>query len=138
MVYNCKNHFKICAYSFFTMGCLFVAACENEVHYDSMILNIPYHEARKVIIQNGWKPLPQDRDDYDDLSSISRFLDMGYVEVDACSGTGKGYCKFYFTNENGTFLSIITQEAPVKGFDPDIDNTNGAIVVSYSIDDAVD
>jgi len=66
---------------------------------------------------------------------INNFHSYGFYEVRACSGTGKGYCDFIFTNESGAFLRVITQEHPVKGFNPSIDNKDNAIVVSYSIDD---
>ena len=62
----------------------------------SLIMNMPYLEARKIILADGWRPVisktPEEVMGFHALN----FRELGYMEVDACSGTGKGYCSFYF------------------------------------------
>ncbi len=65
---------------------------------------------------------------------VPHFRALGYAEVEACSGSGMGYCKFNFQNEKGLFLRVITQEAPFKGYSSSLDEIDGAIVVNYGVD----
>lgn len=101
------------------------------------MLNIPYREARKVILENGWMPAKIKRDEYG-MSGISHYLDLGYTEVDACSGTGKGYCRFVFQNDLGLFMEVTTQEAPFAGDRVDIEDWDDAVVIYYGITDKID
>lgn len=66
-----------------------------------------------------------------------RFRHLGYREVDDCSGTGKGYCRFVFQNNLGLFLIVTTQEAPLAGDREGIKNWDGVVVVDYGITDKV-
>ena len=105
-----------------------------------MILNLPYHEARSIILERGWQPVPQEMTmPFEDRGiRINNFHKQGFFEVAVCSGTGMGYCQFYFTNKHGVFLKVITRETPVKGFDPDMNNRNGAVVIGYYIDEVME
>lgn len=95
---------------------------------------MPYSEARQVILLSGWMPVPNTAPDEEVGVRVPHFRELGYVEVDACSGTGMGYCKFIFQNEKGLFLSVITQEAPLGGNSSGLGDGGGAIVVNYSVD----
>lgn len=101
----------------------------------SLLLNLPYSEARKIILLNGWQPVSVERN-YDDEHNISRFLKLGYVEVDTCSGTGKGYCRFVFQNDAGLFMEVTTQEIPLRREGKTAVATEGEdFVINYGITD---
>lgn len=73
-------------------------------------MNMNYHDARKVILQNGWAPakgLPS----YDEISAVAHhFRNLGYDEVDDCAGAGStSPCLFYFQNPKGEYLKIGTE-----------------------------
>lgn len=72
------------------------------------------------------------------MYSISHYLDLGYTEVDACSGTGKGYCRFVFQNDLGLFMEVTTQEAPFAPGKVDNEDWDGAVVIYYGITDKID
>lgn len=65
----------------------------------------PYAEVRQALINAGWQPVthsylsPSDRD---------RAERSGYPELQACSGTGLGFCSFIFSAANGQKLRVIT------------------------------
>jgi hypothetical protein len=55
----------------------------------------PINQAREALIANGWKPL----ENPDDLAADSRELALsqhGVIEVSSCSGTGFGFCLYYY------------------------------------------
>ncbi len=131
-----KKYFKYLVFGCLMCGPIVLSSCKSNQGEQSLLLNIPYQEARKVILQNGWEPAAQEREE--DLSSISRFLDKGYTEVDACSGTGMGYCSFHFKKDKNLFLIVTTQELPFGGYNPDLKNDDDAIVINYGISDKLD
>ena len=68
--------------------------------------NMPYKEAREVLIQKGWQPhLLGDSPNLND-SSVRELFNLGYQEVKDCSGTGLGPCRFEFTNAAGELLVV--------------------------------
>lgn len=84
-------------------------ACVEKEKHKMLLINMPYIEARKIIINEGWKPTTAERDNLDAKYQRPRFYyDMGFTEVSACSGTGMGYCLFEFENRKGEILRVIT------------------------------
>lgn len=119
------------------IGSTILGACSYTKNEGSLPINISYAEARTAILAGGWKPLINQRADYEDVSSISVFLNLGYHEVDGCSGTGMGYCKFIFNSNDGLFLIVTTQELPFGGLKSGSDNKLPAFVVRYDISDSL-
>lgn len=67
---------------------------------------MPYQEARKLLIQQGWQPnLLGEPPDVRD-PAVKELFDFGYYEVKSCSGTGLGPCRFEFTNQAGELLVV--------------------------------
>jgi hypothetical protein len=130
-----KSRYKYLARVFLVLDIFLLSSCAIQSG-QTLLLNIPYHEARKIILQSGWKPAKIKRDEYG-MYSISHFLDLGYTEVDACSGTGKGYCRFVFQNDLGLFMEVTTQEAPFAGDRVDKKNWDDAVVIYYGITDKI-
>jgi hypothetical protein len=65
-----------------------------------------YQEARKLLIQQGWRPyLLGEPPDFTD-PAVKELFDLGYQEVKSCSGTGLGPCRFEFTNQAGELLVV--------------------------------
>lgn len=69
-----------------------------------------YSAARKILMADGWTPI----NNYQNLSEIDRehnvVKNLRFYEMEACSGTGMGYCNFIFTNKTGKILTITTYE----------------------------
>jgi hypothetical protein len=67
---------------------------------------MPYPEARKLILQQGWQP--NQLGDPADLAdqTVKTLFNSGYIEIKACSGTGLGPCRFEFTNAAGDLLMV--------------------------------
>lgn len=132
-----QNRYRYLILAFLALNIFALSSCEKQAK-STLLLNEPYDDARKMILRSGWKPAKIKRDQYTDLSSISRFLDLGYTEVDACSGNGKGYCRFVFQNDLGLFMEVTTQEAPFVGDRVDKKNWDDAVVIYYGITDKID
>ncbi|PCH98419.1 MAG: hypothetical protein COB76_07080 [Alphaproteobacteria bacterium] len=127
--------------TFFCFALLIFCAFLYQNHEKkSLILNMPYHDVREIIIQNGWKPYEREDRNYDTMGFHAEDLikNFGYIEVDACSGTGMGYCQFYFKNKHGVFLRVTSKESPFPGYDPDIDGFDYMAVFSYGLQYKVD
>ncbi len=75
---------------------------------------MPYREARKLLMQNGWQP--HFDGDSPNLSSatVKELFELGYKEIKDCSGTGMGLCRFEFTNATGELLVV---SAAIAGSD---------------------
>ncbi len=73
-----------------------------------------YDEARKMIIADGWKPVAQEDEVAMAPGGVATsgngkiFWERGYVEVDACAGTGLGQCAFTFFDGGGMNLFVVT------------------------------
>ena len=94
---------------------------------------MPYHEARKIIIQSGWEPVLGNTSDENIGTPAIIFRDLGYIEVDDCTGTGIGHCLFYFQNKEGKYLEIGTE-----GEDDDPGARLQARVVSAAIREGIE
>ena len=73
------------------------------------IMNLSYHEARQILIRNGWTPVLGNTSEENIGIPAIAFRNQGYIEVDDCTSTGIGYCTFYFQNEKGEYLRIGTE-----------------------------
>src|SRR5688572_13890403 len=84
------------------------------------ITDSTYHKARKKLLAVGWQPVQTKS--FNEASSdpdISHgngrlFWRKGYVEVEACSGTGVAACSFLFKDAYGNRLRLTTagEEVP--------------------------
>jgi hypothetical protein len=78
------------------------------------IKRLTYHTARKRLLAAGWKPVRTKSDneagsDPDISSGNGRvFWRRGYVEVEACAGTGTAPCAFLFEDAYGNRLRVRT------------------------------
>lgn len=68
--------------------------------------NMPYREARSLLIQEGWQPNVQGEPPNLNNSTVKELVDLGYEEVKDCAGTGLGPCRFEFTNPAGELLVV--------------------------------
>ena len=102
-----------------TMICSVAAAqtkpCAPTTHAKlPVITDKTYHEARKALLQNGWQPLQTKswntaKSDPDIASFNGQvFWSRGYVEVEACAGTGISACAFLFSDAYGNRLRVTT------------------------------
>ena len=72
-----------------------------------------YAEARKILINNHWKPVKTiilDEDgDSPNLSGNGRiYWPKGFYEVENCSGSGLAVCTFIFKDKNNNKLRVVT------------------------------
>ena len=69
-----------------------------------------YGNARKILIDSGWQAilLSPNRDWRQVGTGTTRFRDLGYDEVVACSGTGLGFCRFEFASADNRKLVVVT------------------------------
>lgn len=78
------------------------------------VSELTYHKARKRLLAAGWQPLRtksfNEADDDPDISygNGRLFWQRGYVEVEACSGTGVAACAFLFEDAYGNRLRVTT------------------------------
>lgn len=83
-----------------------------------------YHRARKKLLAAGWQPLQTksfNKAGADpDIASGNgpRFWRKGYVEIEACSGTGVAACAFLFKDAYGNRLRVTTagEELPRRRY----------------------
>ena len=69
---------------------------------------MPYAQARKTLINAGWQAVELSPN-RDRLGAMRYIIDkLGYNEVENCSGTGAGFCRFTFADANGRKLAIVT------------------------------
>jgi hypothetical protein len=89
---------------------LIFPACVSSQNHKSIIMNMSYHDARKIILESGWTPA-EGLSSYDEISAVAHhFRDLGYSEVDDCAGAGAtSPCLFYFQNQKGEYLKIGTE-----------------------------
>lgn len=90
---------------FFATGTPVVNIPVNEVRV-SLEQGKPYGEARAMLISNGWEPTVDPTIDTTYDAALRNMHEMGYVEAEACSGTGLGFCSMAFSGKDGVFLSI--------------------------------
>jgi hypothetical protein len=88
------------------------------------ITDSTYHKARKRLLAAGWQPVQtkslNDADTDPDISHGNGrvFWRKGYVEVEACSGTGVAACSFLFKDAYGNRLRVTTagEELPRRKY----------------------
>jgi hypothetical protein len=79
------------------------------------ITELTYAKARKKLLAAGWQPFrtksfneaPEDPDLRHGNGPL--FWERGYVELEACSGTGVGACAFLFRDAYGNRLRVTTE-----------------------------
>lgn len=77
------------------------------------ISDLSYHEAREILVKEGWIPLTQRHFYPQEEPSLQYgtgkvFWDLGYWEVISCSGTAEGFCRFEFSDPSGRKLVVVT------------------------------
>ena len=88
------------------------------------ITDSTYHKARKRLLAAGWQPVQtksfNEADSDPDISHGNGrlFWRKGYVEVEACSGTGMAPCSFLFKDAYGNRLRVTTagEEVPRRKY----------------------
>lgn len=73
----------------------------------------PYHQARKELLASQWQPLRtipinEEEDILRFSGNGSKFWEIGYQEVESCSGTGMAPCVFNFSDIYGNNLKVYT------------------------------
>lgn len=131
MIFQSERHrIKIFISSFFVV-LITLSSCQIKKKDNPLIINMIYQDARKIILENGWKPVPGKRTDLDAKYFRPRFYyDLGYTEVTACSGTGMGYCEFLFQNQEKEYLTVTT-----KGGDYSPNDKHPPVVIYLGISD---
>lgn len=71
------------------------------------LYGIPIAEARTLLAQHGWKPVTRNRTADETGYAIADLVKQGFTEVDDCSGTGFGFCRFDYAGSAGT-LGVTT------------------------------
>jgi hypothetical protein len=77
------------------------------------ISGLSYHQARKILIKEGWIPLthrhfyPQEEVGLK-YGTGKVFWDLGYWEVVSCTGTAEGFCRFEFSDPSRRKLVVVT------------------------------
>lgn len=76
------------------------------------VSDLLFSEARQLLLRQGWFPInsPVNPTANEDLMSGNGpyFVEKGYREVIACSGTGLAPCKFAYRSEAGQVLNLVT------------------------------
>ena len=67
---------------------------------------MPYAEARTLLLDAGWQAQAVANPEQDE--TMAYLIELGYGEVVACSGTGRGFCAFEFIDADGRKLSVST------------------------------
>jgi hypothetical protein len=68
--------------------------------------NMPYAEARSLILSQGWEPNQAGEAPNLNSTTIQELYDFGYPEIKDCAGTGLGQCRFEFRNASGQLLVV--------------------------------
>lgn len=88
-----------------------------------------YLKARKNLLRDGWQVVKVHTTPNGTPICDSDNQDCKYIEINACSGTGMGFCKMTFYDGYGIHLEVITQggsppDAVINGWnytkEPDI------------------
>lgn len=67
-----------------------------------------YQKTRELLLDNGWQAVrfPPNRELFGNMKYIIE--DLGFYEVEDCSGTGAGFCRFLFRNAENKKLIVVT------------------------------
>jgi hypothetical protein len=82
--------------------------CKNMTHDKSLSTlrqYIPYSKARKIILNDNWQQVVNKKEL---ISREKRLYNLGWKEVESCSGTGLGFCAFNFKDKCNNKLRVIT------------------------------
>lgn len=80
------------------------------------VKGMPYDEAKQSLIQAGWAPASNIKQEADDTYAQSYAKEYGFTEVESCAGSGLLQCAFIFVDPKaGTRLRVVTlgEEMPV-------------------------
>lgn len=94
------------------------------------IVSMTYHKARPKLLAAGWQPLAtihhNKTKEHSDISygNGAIFWKRGYLEIEACSGTGLAPCSFLFSDAYGNKLRVVTlgEEYPKQKAFARVDN----------------
>jgi hypothetical protein len=100
--------------SLLLLSLLVLFSCTKIQNDENAIINKPYHEARKLIMQDGWEPTSEFQDeiykeDQEKYGYSHPFIELGYNELGSCSGGGEFYCDFYFKKNDNTYIRVVTK-----------------------------
>ena len=101
-----------------------VSDCDNHIPVPNLVQGMTYKDARQLIINAGWQA--QYNTDPNIAATDSRIAEMisqGWSEVEACSGSGLGLCKFSFRDAFGRYLSVTTANNIVNEESEEFDST---------------
>lgn len=117
---------------FWLLILLLLSSCAGGQQAQSIIMDMNYHDARKIILQSGWRPA-EGMPPYEEIGAQAHyFRDLGYAEVYDCAGDGLSPCSFYFQNEKGEYLRIGTEG------EEDNDTPPRARIIYAAIRDKID
>ena len=71
------------------------------------IYGMKIDKARAALIQSGWTPVPGNPSEDSRFGREKDLRKRGIVEVEGCSGTGFGYCRYGYKGAAGA-LSVTT------------------------------
>ncbi len=103
-----------------------VPAAAQEPAVAGLTQGMPYAEARRVLIGQGWQANTYNPNRKNDLQQALQayFIRNGFTEVEECQPTGSGLCAAAFHSGTGRRLYVFTAE-------PEDDD---AKVVSWCVD----
>lgn len=80
-----------------------------------------YSKARTILLNDGWQSVKSRWQDIAEQNTrVQEFYhDRNWKEIETCSGTGMGYCIFYFIDAYGNKLAVVTAG---EADDPSVDN----------------
>jgi hypothetical protein len=78
------------------------------------IEGLPIDQARKLLLQAGWQPVPGDPTQQA-LGWARDLAKAGVPEVQDCSGTGFAFCAFAYSGPSGTLTAITAGEGGDNG-----------------------
>ncbi len=134
---NFRNYIQYLLHVFWVLSIIFLGYYYHKSDKQSLPINIPYSEARDIILRSGWSPVLNNSLD-DEIGFHAAYLrNKGYIEVDDCSGTGMGYCIFLFQNQESVFLIVTTQEVALGNSDVSLRDKDDAVVINYSIKNTI-
>ncbi len=82
------------------------------------IERLPIEIARDFLAEYGWKPVASSETEETEWSRTREFKKRGIVEVEDCSGTGFGFCRFNYSGEAGKLYVTTAGEYGEGGFMP--------------------
>lgn len=108
---KCLSFFSVLMLSF---SIAHASQCFPIKHVDvPNITDKSYHQARKELLANQWQPvrtipINEEEDALRFSGNGIKFWEMGYQEVESCSGTGMAPCVFNFIDIYGNNLKVYT------------------------------